>query len=164
VNHEEILKGLRDAVIEMDADGARMAAEEALRSGLDPADAIARGLSEGMRTVGDRFGKMEIFLSEALASADAYYAALNILRPKISMERAQRIFTATLVMGTIFGDIHTVGKDIRDLKLQREKINVEWIASQPIEILSNLHFIFPSLEVKIESDGAKGLKMANIST
>jgi len=112
LSHEEILTKLKEAVIGMDADGARIAAEGALRSGLDPADAIVRGLSEGMRTVGDRFGKMEIFLSEVLASADAYYAALNVLRPKISKERAQRVFTATMVMGTIFGDIHTVGKDV----------------------------------------------------
>jgi len=112
LSHEEILTKLKEAVIGMDADGARIAAEGALRSGLDPVDAIVRGLSEGMRTVGDRFGKMEIFLSEVLASADAYYAALNVLRPKISKERAQRVFTATLVMGTIFGDIHTVGKDV----------------------------------------------------
>jgi len=112
LSHEEILTKLKEAVIGMDAEGARIAADEALRSGLDPADAIVRGLSEGMRTVGDKFGKMEIFLSEVLASADAYYAALNVLRPKISRERAQRVFTATLVMGTIFGDIHTVGKDV----------------------------------------------------
>jgi len=112
LNHEEILKKLKEAVIGMNADGARIAAEEALRTGLDPADAIVGGLSEGMRTVGDRFGKMEIFLSEVLASADAYYAALNVLKPKMSSEKAQRAFTATMVMGTIFGDIHTVGKDI----------------------------------------------------
>jgi len=112
VNYEEILTKLKDAVIGMDADGARMAAEEALRSGLDPADAIVKGLSEGMRAVGDRFGKMKIFLSEVLASADAYYAALEILKPKLSKERAQRDFIATMVIGTIFGDIHTVGKEV----------------------------------------------------
>jgi len=112
MNDEEILMMLKEAVIGMDADGARKAAEEALKAGLDPADAIVKGLSEGMRIVGQRFGKMEIFLSEVLTSADAYYAALNILRPKMSDEKARSTFTATLVMGTIFGDIHTVGKDV----------------------------------------------------
>lgn len=112
MSHEEILTKLKEAVIGMDADGARIAAEGALRSGLDPADAIVRGLSEGMRTVGDRFGKMEIFLSEVLASADAYYAALEVLKPKLGKERAKRAFIATMVIGTIFGDIHTVGKEV----------------------------------------------------
>jgi len=112
LSHEEILTKLKEAVIGMDADGARIAAEGALRSGLDPADAIVRGLSEGMRTVGDRFGKMEIFLSEVLASADAYYAALEVLKPKLGKERAKRAFIATMVIGTIFGDIHTVGKEV----------------------------------------------------
>ena len=112
LSHEEILTKLKEAVIGMDADGARIAAEGALRSGLDPVDAIVRGLSEGMRTVGDRFGKMEIFLSEVLASADAYYAALEVLKPKLGKERAKRAFIATMVIGTIFGDIHTVGKEV----------------------------------------------------
>lgn len=112
MGHEKILTKLKEAVIEMDACAARAAAEEALREGLDPADAIVRGLSDGMRTVGERFGKMEIFLSEVLTSADAYYAALAILRPKMSRDGVQRAFAATLVMGTIFGDIHTVGKDV----------------------------------------------------
>ncbi|MGQ9513454.1 MAG: cobalamin B12-binding domain-containing protein [Thermoproteota archaeon] len=124
MNQEKILTRLKDAVVEMRADEARKAAEEALKEGIDPAEAIVKGLSEGMKVVGERFGRMEIFLSEVLASADAYYAALNVLRPKMSKERAQSTFIATLVIGTIFGDIHTVGKDVAIPVFQSAGFNV----------------------------------------
>jgi len=124
VNNEAILYRLKNAVIEMNSDEAKSAAEEALKVGIDPVDAIVKGLSEGMKVVGERFGRMEVFLSEVLTSADAYYAALNVLKPKISSEKAQRAFTATMVMGTIFGDIHTVGKDIAIPVFQSAGFNV----------------------------------------
>jgi len=112
MDSQKILSRLKQAVIDMDSKEARVAAEEALKVGIDPADAIVKGLSEGMKVVGERFGRMEIFLSEVLASADSYYSALEILRPKMGKDSASRAFLATIVMGTIFGDIHTVGKDV----------------------------------------------------
>lgn len=119
---EEVLKKLEEGVVNFDKEACKSAAEEVLKAGLSPFEAISKGLCEGMKRVGELWNKMELFLPEVLAAASAFYAGLNILRPKIAESESKQYF-ATACFGTIFGDIHSVGKDVAMPVFQGEGFN-----------------------------------------
>ncbi|NLC59499.1 MAG: cobalamin-binding protein [Armatimonadetes bacterium] len=107
----ELLERLAGAIVRLSKSEAAAAAEAALAAGLSPYTIIADGLSRGMQTVGEAFRRNEVFIPEVLVACDAYYAGLNVVKPLID-QNDQRRFFAKMVIGTIHGDIHTVGKDV----------------------------------------------------
>jgi len=107
---EEILKKLSDAVVEYDEDEAREWAQKALDEGVDAFDAIMNGLAAGMEIVGDLYDKQEYFVPELLMCADALYVGLDILRPHIKTGSVQK--KGQVVIGTVQGDVHDIGKNI----------------------------------------------------
>jgi len=108
---QTILESLAQAVIDLDAPRTERLAKEALGAGLSPYRIIADGISQGMKTIGERFKRAEVFIPEVLVACDAYYAGLAVVKPHLeAAERRQ--YTAKMVIGTIYGDIHTVGKDV----------------------------------------------------
>jgi len=111
MDKNEILKRIADAVVAMDCDGIGKLVQAALDAGLAPSDIVLEGLSEGMRIVGQKFQEGEVFMPEVLVSCDTYYAGLKLVQPLI--EAAGGVQTkGKMVIGTIYGDIHTVGKDV----------------------------------------------------
>ena len=110
MSEEELLKKLSEAVVACDRDAVVKAAQEAIEKRLDPVKAIEKGLSEGAITVGEKFDKLEIFLTDLMMAADAMKAGLDILLPLISKEKALK--RRTVVCGTVKGDIHDIGKNI----------------------------------------------------
>lgn len=107
---EARLRQLADAVINMEVAGVPDLVRQALANGLSAADVLLRGLSRGMQTVGEMFRDGTVFMPEVLVSCDAYYAGLNVVQPLLhSGDLPTR---GRMVMGTIHGDIHTVGKDV----------------------------------------------------
>ncbi|MEM2960901.1 MAG: corrinoid protein [Candidatus Bathyarchaeia archaeon] len=108
---EEIFSSLKRCVINMDVTGAKKAAEDVLKKGIDPYDALTKGLVPGMEVVSDKYEKKEIFLPQVLASASAFYAAFELLRPRI-MERGGAIGKGIVTIGVVEGDIHDIGKNI----------------------------------------------------
>lgn len=119
---EEVLKKLEQGVVNFDEDASKAAAEEALEAGLSPFEAMSKGLCEGMKRVGEMWNRMELFLPEVLAAASAFYAGLNVLKPKMTESETKEYF-ATACFGTIFGDIHSVGKDVAMPVFQGEGFN-----------------------------------------
>ncbi len=109
---EAILRGLAESVIEGDEDRAREFAKKAVDAGIPPLTAIKEGLMRGMKVVGDRFARLEIFLPEVLLAADAMKAALDILEPLIVKEEREKLTLGKVVIGTVQGDIHDIGKNI----------------------------------------------------
>ena len=107
---EEILKKLSDAVVEYDEDAAKEWAQTALDDGLDAFDAIMNGLAAGMEIVGDLYDKQEYFVPELLMCADALYVGMGILRPHIKKDSAPK--RGQVVIGTVQGDVHDIGKNI----------------------------------------------------
>ena len=110
MSEEELLKKLSEAVVACDRDAVVKAAQEAIEKRLDPVKAIEKGLSEGAITVGEKFDKLEIFLTDLMMAADAMKAGLDILLPLISKEKVLK--RRTVVCGTVKGDIHDIGKNI----------------------------------------------------
>jgi methanogenic corrinoid protein MtbC1 len=107
---EEILKKLAEAVVEFEEDEAREWAQIALDEGMDAFEAIMNGLAVGMETVGDLYDQQEYFVPELLMSADALYAGLDILKPHIKQEEVKKM--GQVVIGTVQGDVHDIGKNI----------------------------------------------------
>ncbi|MDA8336628.1 MAG: corrinoid protein [Peptococcaceae bacterium] len=107
---QELLKKLGDAVVNYDEDAARDAANESVREGMEPHEAIFDGLVVGMQEVGRLYEIQEYFVPELLMCADALYAGLDILRPLISKENSKP--KGQVVMGVVQGDVHDIGKNI----------------------------------------------------
>jgi corrinoid protein of di/trimethylamine methyltransferase len=109
---EELLKTLSDAVVNMDEDTAREAAQKVVEEGLNAYDAVMNGLAAGMEIVGDLYDKHEYFVPELLLCADALYAGLDILKPLIKPEDVGESAKGQVVIGTVQGDVHDIGKNI----------------------------------------------------
>lgn len=110
VQKEEIIRRLRESVISYDEKGVKEAALAAIEEGIDITEAIEKGLSEGIREVGEKFDKLEVFLTDLMLAAEAMKAGMNILLPKIPKEKILK--RRKVVIGTVKGDIHDIGKNI----------------------------------------------------
>ncbi len=113
---EEILKKLAEVVVEFEEDMAKEWAQIALDEGLNAFEAIMQGLAAGMETVGELYDKQEYFVPELLMSADALYAGLDILKPHIKKEDVK--YMGQVVIGTVQGDVHDIGKNIIKLMFE----------------------------------------------
>ncbi len=113
---KEILDKLAEAVVEFEEDQAREWAQLALDEGMDAFEAIMQGLAAGMETVGDLYDQQEYFVPELLMSADALYAGLDILKPHIKADEMKEM--GQVVIGTVQGDVHDIGKNIIKLMFE----------------------------------------------
>ena len=113
---KEILDKLAEAVVEFEEDQAREWAQIALDEGMDAFEAIMQGLAAGMETVGDLYDQQEYFVPELLMSADALYAGLDILKPHIKADEMKKM--GQVVIGTVQGDVHDIGKNIIKLMFE----------------------------------------------
>jgi trimethylamine corrinoid protein len=107
-----IFEEMEQAIIDGDEELCTSLAQKAIDESIDPAEAIEKGLAKGMRVLGDRFESGECFLPELLTAEDAMNAAMEILQPKIEESQAQKEKRGKVVIGTIQGDVHDIGKNI----------------------------------------------------
>jgi corrinoid protein of di/trimethylamine methyltransferase len=114
----EVIENLRKAVLDLDIDRVSAAAREAVRLEIDPIEAIDEGLAKGVRTIGDRFAAGEAFLTELVMAGEAMKAGVEVLRPVILQRKLQRKSTGIVVIGTVRGDIHDIGKNIVTVMLE----------------------------------------------
>ena len=108
----EILKQLREAVILGEPDQARELAAQALEAGVAPLTAIEEALNPGMQVVGDRYESGEYFIPDLVMSAEAMKAAMAVFEPALIARQEQRQVLGTVVIGTVEGDIHEIGKSL----------------------------------------------------
>jgi dimethylamine corrinoid protein len=109
---QEILKGLRKALVEFDEDKVKELAQTSLDEGVDPFVATMEGLAEGMIEVGDLYNRKEYFVPELLLCADALYAGLDILRPAIKASGRESEAKGSIILGVVEGDVHDIGKNL----------------------------------------------------
>jgi 5-methyltetrahydrofolate--homocysteine methyltransferase len=106
MNMEELIK----AVIEGDAAVVESLVVQALEEGMEAAVILTEGLTPGMSTVGELFHNGEYFLPEMLYSAKAMNAGLKHIESILSKSNSKAL--ATVVIGTVKGDLHDIGKNI----------------------------------------------------
>ena len=109
---EELLKTLSDGVVNFEEDNVREASQKVIDEDLNAYDAVMNGLAAGMEIVGDLYDQHEYFVPELLMAADALYAGLDILRPHIKMEDMDQRVKGQVVIGTVQGDVHDIGKNL----------------------------------------------------
>jgi corrinoid protein of di/trimethylamine methyltransferase len=112
MNVEELLSKLEKTVVDGDAEAAEAVAKEAVETGLDPLEAVEKGLAKGLKIVGERFGTGEIFLTDLMAAAEAVKTGLKILKPHILQQKKKMKTSGKVLIGTVAGDIHDIGKSI----------------------------------------------------
>jgi len=110
LSKEELFKKLSDAVVACDSQAVVEAAKQVIEKRIDAVEAIEKGLSKGAMIVGEKFDKLEIFLTGLMMAADAMKAGMDVLLPTISKEKVVK--KGTVVSGTVRGDIHDIGKNI----------------------------------------------------
>ena len=110
--HDELFATMRQAVIDGDPDEVRVLAQRALELGIDPLEAINRGFVPGVTHVGEQFGLGEMFLPDLVLGGEAMKAAVAMLEPELARRGAQRESLGTVVLGTVRGDIHEIGKTL----------------------------------------------------
>jgi len=135
-----IFKLLAESVLNGKHEESEKLAKEALIKGIPPLDAINKGLMVGMNEVGEKFAKGEYFVPELLLSARAMKSALKILLAEVKGERKG---LGRIVIGTVAGDIHDIGKTIVSTLLEASgfeviDLGVDVPATKFIEAVRNL--------------------------
>jgi trimethylamine corrinoid protein len=108
----EILEKLAKAVLEGNPEEVERLATESLKIGIDPIKAIEEGLSKGIGEAGQKFEKGNFFLPDLIMSAEAMKAGLKILEPELKKSNSVLKTVGSIVIGTVEGDIHDIGKSI----------------------------------------------------
>ena len=108
----DLLAKIRESVAELDLDQTLEHVKEAVEKGLGVVDIIEKGLAEGMRIVGEKYESGEYFIADLIVSAEIFNKALSILKPKLEEMRKQVKPLGTVVIGTVYGDIHDIGKNL----------------------------------------------------
>jgi len=109
---EDIFHKMAQSIIDGDADAAVVLAKESLSANVDPLEAISKGFVVGVNTVGEAFGRGEAFLPELVMAGEAMKAAVNTLDPELKKRGAQRQMLGKVVIATVEGDIHEIGKSL----------------------------------------------------
>lgn len=107
-NLEKISKSVMDG----DIDTVKLLVKESLKNGANPLELVDKGLAKGIRTVGERYGKGEIFLTELLMGAEAMKVGMEIINPEIKKQKKELKKVGSIIIGTVAGDIHDLGKNI----------------------------------------------------
>jgi len=105
----DTIKQLKDIVLEFDIDNAEKIAKAAIDTGVDPLEA-AKALTESIREVGDKFGAGELFLPDLVCASEVLKKAFPIINSAIEKKGKKAESLGKVVIGTVFGDIHSIGK------------------------------------------------------
>jgi corrinoid protein of di/trimethylamine methyltransferase len=108
---DEMLAKLAQAVIDGEPEDAEVLARQALDQGLDPLLCINQGLTAGIDRVGELFETGEYYLPDLILGGDAMKAALSVLEPALASGAARQIL-GRVVLGTVEGDLHEIGKTL----------------------------------------------------
>lgn len=117
MSQKEILERLQKAVEEMESDIAAEVAREAIEAGIDPFVAIEEGLSKGMQTISELFDEGEVFVPQLLLAAEAFEVAIKILSGAMPEEMKHQSTKGKILIHTVEGDIHDIGKNIVSIML-----------------------------------------------
>jgi len=109
---EEILRKLKQAVIDGEDGEAGELARQGLDRGLDPLTIIEEALTPGIKRVGELFANGEYFIPELVIAGDAMKAAFAVLEPVLTPDRMQNVALGRVVLGTVEGDVHEIGKTL----------------------------------------------------
>lgn len=112
MTHEELIAKLSEMISEGDEEGTELATKAALDGGVDPQHLIKQAINKPMQLVGKQFQDGDIYLPELIMIGDAARIASDLIVPHISVEDQSASTGGKVVIGTIQGDMHDIGKNI----------------------------------------------------
>src|ERR1700709_618878 len=113
---DDVLKGLYDETLAVNAPRVLELTEEGLAAGMEPETLLFEALIPPLEEVGARFERGDFFVPEMLVGGRAMSGALNLLRPLLANTGARQV--GTFVMGTVKGDVHDIGKNLVNIMLE----------------------------------------------
>ena len=108
----ELLAQITNSLVDGDPDATVAGTKQAIAAGLEPLAIIEGGLVPGMRIVGDKYASGEYFLPNLIVSASGMKQAMALLAPELKARRQELKSAGTVVIGTVRGDIHEIGKSL----------------------------------------------------
>ncbi len=108
---DELYQGLAQAVEDGEPEDAAALARQALEMGLDPLTCINKGLTPGINRVGESFSCGDAFLPDLILAGEAMKAALAVLEPALMADQEREV-AGRVVLGTVKGDLHEIGKTL----------------------------------------------------
>jgi corrinoid protein of di/trimethylamine methyltransferase len=116
---ENLLEALKRSVEEYEPEKAKQLAKELLKAQIDPLKVIDEVLIPTMEKIGEKFDRMEIYLPELVVSAQAMQAATSVLMEQLKKSTTEQPGTkGKVVLGTVYGDVHDIGKNIVKIMLE----------------------------------------------
>jgi trimethylamine corrinoid protein len=112
MGNDEILEQLRKAIKEYDVDQAKHYSQEAVKANMDPTEVIKNGPAMVLKEIGDKFASGELFLPELVAAGQAGEASIAVLNEEITKRSQTRKSLGKYIIGTVSGDVHSIGKNI----------------------------------------------------
>jgi corrinoid protein of di/trimethylamine methyltransferase len=109
---EELFNKMSQSVLDGDTDAAIALAQQAIASGIDPLEAITNGFVKGVNQVGENFSCGQAFLPELVMAGEAMKAAVSTLEPEMQKRGLERKMLGKVVLATVEGDIHEIGKSL----------------------------------------------------
>ena len=144
---EELFKEMAQSIIDGEKEVAEELAQKAVATGVPPLEAITKGFVVGVNYIGDQFGKGEAFLPELVMAGEAMKAAVAVLEPELKKLGEAREIMGRVVLATVEGDIHEIGKTLVGTMLSASGFEVvdlgvdqpaEKIIGKALEIDANL--------------------------
>ena len=118
MGENDILELLKNQIVALDNKAVTVNTTKALEQGINPLDIIEHGLLQGLNIIGEKFENDEVFLPELMRAAQAFKSAMAILQPKIQELGGSTKKRGIIVIGTVKGDLHYIGKNIVKLLLE----------------------------------------------
>jgi trimethylamine corrinoid protein len=115
---DELLRSMNEAIVAGDKAVSVALAAEAVRSGADLLEVIEKGFVPGLQKVGELWEQGDYFLPELISSAEAMKAAMAVLEPELDRNKIEAPTSGKVVIGTVEGDIHDIGKNLVASMLQ----------------------------------------------
>lgn len=109
---KELFEKMAQSIIDGEAEVAEALAKHAIETGIDPLEAITKGFVVGVNHVGDAFSRGDAFLPELVMAGEAMKAAVTTLEPEMARRGTARQVLGKVVLATVEGDIHEIGKTL----------------------------------------------------
>jgi corrinoid protein of di/trimethylamine methyltransferase len=122
LSKNEILESIRDCIVNLDFDKSKEYTLKAMDMGIDPQEVILKSIAQGMEIVGKKFEASEYFLSELIVAGEIGKEVTKVLEPKLKGAEIRKI--GKVVIGTVQGDLHDIGKNIVSMMLEASEFKV----------------------------------------
>lgn len=151
----ELLLQIRECIVRGDQAETLHFVQQALDSDLGPMEIIEEGLTPGMHIVGDKFSCGEYFIPHLVMSARAMQAAMKVVEPELKKRQQAVEGAGAAVIGTVYGDIHEIGKSLVGVMLSANGFEVHDLGvNVPVE----------SFVAKVQETGARLVGLSSLLT